>query len=67
MEKKFLIATDKNHHETMVAIFELMNKGENNLDDEEIELLKVMTVAAEKYEDEVLHLKSLMQPKQCCS
>jgi len=28
MEKEFLIATDRNYHETMVAIFELMNKGE---------------------------------------
>jgi HTH-type transcriptional regulator/antitoxin HigA len=63
MEEKFLISTDKNYHETMIAIFELMNKGEANLKDEEIELLKIMTVAAEKYEDEVLHLKPTMQPK----
>ncbi|MES2107513.1 MAG: helix-turn-helix domain-containing protein [Bacteroidota bacterium] len=63
MEKEFLIATDRNYHETMVAIFELMNKGEVNLNDEEIELLKVMTVAAEKYEDEILQLKPVKQPK----
>lgn len=63
MEEKFLISTDKNYHETMIAIFELMNKGEANLKDEEIELLKIMTVAAEKYEDDVLHLKPTMQPK----
>ncbi|MDB4918118.1 helix-turn-helix transcriptional regulator [Mucilaginibacter sp.] len=63
MEEKFLISTDKSYHETMIAIFELMNKGEANLKDEEIDLLKIMTVAAEKYEDEVLHLKPTMQPK----
>jgi len=33
------------------------------LNDEEIELLKVMTVAAEKYEDEILQLKPVKQPK----
>jgi HTH-type transcriptional regulator/antitoxin HigA len=63
MTKEFLIATDKDYHETMIAIYELMNKGENNLALEEIEKLKIMTVAAEKYEDEVLHLKPLKQPK----
>jgi HTH-type transcriptional regulator/antitoxin HigA len=63
MEEKFLISTDKSYHETMIAIFELMNKGEANLKDEEIDLLKIMTIAAEKYEDEILHLKPTMQPK----
>jgi HTH-type transcriptional regulator/antitoxin HigA len=51
MEKEFLITTDKNYHETMVVIYEIMNKGEANLTSEEIEQLKVMTIAAEKYED----------------
>lgn len=63
MEREFLITTDKNYHETMVAIFDLMNKGENNLNDKEVELLKVMTVAAEKYEDDILQLKPVKQPK----
>jgi antitoxin component HigA of HigAB toxin-antitoxin module len=63
MEKEFLIATDKNYHETMIAIYELMNKGEANLTPSEIEQLKSMTVAAEKYEDEILHLKPVIQPK----
>lgn len=63
MEKEFLIATDKNYHETMIAIYELMNKGETNLTPSEIEQLKSMTVAAEKYEDEILHLKPVIQPK----
>jgi HTH-type transcriptional regulator/antitoxin HigA len=63
MEKEFLIASDKNYHETMIAIYELMNKGEANLTPSEIEQLKSMTVAAEKYEDEILHLKPAIQPK----
>jgi HTH-type transcriptional regulator/antitoxin HigA len=63
MGKEFLISTDKNYHETMVTILELMNRGENNLSDEEIVLLRAMTIAAEKYEDEVLHLKPTLQPQ----
>jgi HTH-type transcriptional regulator/antitoxin HigA len=51
MEKEFLIATDKNYHETMIAIYELMNKGEANLLPEELAELKNMALAAEKYED----------------
>jgi len=63
MESNFLIATDKNYHETMIAIYELMNKGEAQLSNREIEQLKILTVAAEKYEDEVLHLKPVRQPQ----
>ena len=51
------ILTDKSYHETMVAIYELMNKGENNLMPDELNKLQTMALAAEKYEDEVLHLK----------
>lgn len=63
MEKVFIIATDKVYHETMIAIYELMNKGEAGLTPGEIDWLKVMTAAAEKYEDEILHLKPVKQPK----
>jgi HTH-type transcriptional regulator/antitoxin HigA len=63
MEKEFLISTDKNYHETMIAIYELMNKGETHLTSSEIEQLKLMTVAAEKYEDEILHLKPTKRPE----
>ena len=63
MEEEFLIATDKDYQETMIAIYELMNKGEANLILAEIEQLKLMTLAAEKYEDEILHLKPGRQPK----
>jgi antitoxin component HigA of HigAB toxin-antitoxin module len=62
MEKEFLILTDKDYHETMIAICELMNKGETHLTSAEIEQLKIMTWAAEKYEDKILHLKPAKQP-----
>lgn len=41
----------------MTAICELTNSGENNLTSEELEQLRIMAIAAEKYEDEALHLK----------
>jgi HTH-type transcriptional regulator/antitoxin HigA len=63
MENQFLIETDKNYHETMIEIYELMNKGEANLSTEELDRIEIMAVAAEKYEDEVLHLKPVRQPK----
>ena len=61
MGKEFFIKDDKSYHETMIAIYELMNKGEINLTSGEIEKLRMMSLAAEKYEDEVLHLKPLKQ------
>jgi antitoxin component HigA of HigAB toxin-antitoxin module len=57
------ILTDKSYHETMIAIYELMNKGEANLEPEELEELESMALAAEKYEDEILHLKPVKQPQ----
>ncbi len=63
MEKEKLTITDKSYHETMVAIYELMDKGEANLTEPEIVRLKEMTVATEKYEDEVLRLKPSKQPQ----
>jgi antitoxin component HigA of HigAB toxin-antitoxin module len=63
MEKRFLIETGKNYHETMIEIYELMNKGETNLSTEELDRLEIMAIAAEQYEDEVLHLKPVKQPK----
>jgi HTH-type transcriptional regulator/antitoxin HigA len=47
----------------MIEIYELMNKGEVNLTTDESMLLEKMAVAAEKYEDEVLLLKPIKQPK----
>jgi len=63
MMKDVTIATDKDYHELMIVIYELMNKGEADLSDEDIENLKLMTVAAEKYEDEVLGLKPVKKPQ----
>jgi HTH-type transcriptional regulator / antitoxin HigA len=63
MEKEFFIATDKEYYETMIAIYELMNKGEANLTKTEIEHLSTMTIAAEQYEDEILSLKPGRHPK----
>jgi antitoxin component HigA of HigAB toxin-antitoxin module len=63
METEFLIDTGKKYHETMIEIYELMNRGEINLTANEAMLLEMMAVAAEKYEDEVLRLKPIKQPK----
>ena len=57
---KYQINSKQVYHETMVAIYKLMNKGEQNLSPVELKSLAAMTVAAEKYEDEVLGL----QPKK---
>ena len=42
------------YHETMVAIYNLMNKGEAKLTKKELDKLESMSIAAEKYEDKVL-------------
>jgi antitoxin component HigA of HigAB toxin-antitoxin module len=60
---KFMINSKKAYHETMIAIYNLMNKGENNLTSVEIKKLTAMTEGAEKYEDEVLGLKPPKPPK----
>ena len=54
MEKELLITTEKDYQEIMIAIFELMEKGEDYLTTEEVKQLKRMTAAAEKYENEYL-------------
>lgn len=47
----------------MIAVYELMNKGEAQLTTSEIEELQKMTLLAEKYENEVMGLKPVKQPK----
>jgi antitoxin component HigA of HigAB toxin-antitoxin module len=54
---KYEIKSNKAYHETMLAIYELMDKGETNLTAAELKKLAAMSTAAEKYEDEVLGLK----------
>ncbi len=52
------IRTKKSYHETMVEIYDLMNKGETQLSKAELRKLHLMAKAAEKFEDEVLGLRS---------
>jgi HTH-type transcriptional regulator / antitoxin HigA len=60
---KYEINSKQAYHETMVAIYNLMNKGEANLRSSELKKLAAMTVAAEKYEDEVLGLQPKKDPQ----
>lgn len=53
---KYGINSKKAYHETMVAIYKLMDKGEANLSAADLKKVAAMSVAAEKYEDEVLGL-----------
>ena len=41
----------------MILIYDLINKGSANLDEKENEKLMAVTMAAEKFEDEILGLK----------
>ena len=54
---QFEIKTKKAYHETMVKIYNLMNKGEARLSKAELKKLELMAKAAEKFEDVVLGLK----------
>mgnify|MGYP003404863162 CR=1 FL=1 len=62
MKKVISIKTEKDYHEMMLAIYELMDKGENNLTASDLEELKNMTQLAELYEDEVLKLRPSKKP-----
>ena len=54
---KHEINSSQGYHETMAAIYKLMDKGEANLSATELKKLIAMSVAAEKYEDEELNLQ----------
>ncbi|MEO6637409.1 MAG: helix-turn-helix domain-containing protein [Ginsengibacter sp.] len=60
---KHIINSKKDYHETMVAVYNLMNKGEDNLTPVELKKLQSMATAGEKYEDEVLDLKPKRKPQ----
>ena len=60
---KHAIPSKKAYHETMVAVYNLMNKGEANLTTKELKTLEAMAKAAEEYEDIVLGLKPGKEPK----
>jgi len=57
------INSKKEYHESMVTVYDLMNKGEKNLSQQELKQLSQLSVAVEIYEEEVLGLKSLKPPK----
>jgi len=57
------ITSKKTYHETMVAVYDLMNKGEANLTAKELKTLAAMAKAAEEYEDNVLGLKPPKEPQ----
>ena len=59
---KHSINSKKEYHETMVKVFKLMDKGENNLSAAELKQLAAMSVAAERYEDEMLQLRPRKAP-----
>lgn len=57
MKNEFIIDSNKNYHGAMLAIYQIMNKGESNLKSDELEELESMSRAAERYEDDILYLK----------
>lgn len=59
----YYIQSKKHYHETMVKIYEMMNKGEQALSQEDVVLLSDMTKAAEKFEDEILKISFRTEPK----
>lgn len=59
---EYAIHSEKQYHEMMVKIYDLMNQGEAKLTEADVRKLTAMTVAAEKFEDDVLQLKSARQP-----
>jgi len=60
---KHTITSKKAYHETMVAVYKLMSKGEAELTENELQTLRAMAVAAEGYEDDVLGLKPGNRPQ----
>src|SRR5438445_4964483 len=60
---KHAITSKKAYHETMIAVYDLMNKGEANLTAKELKTLAAMAKAAEEYEDNVLGLKPVKEPQ----
>ena len=60
---KYVISSKKAYHETMVEVYNLMNKGEKNLTAKELKKLEAMAKAAEAYEDTVLGLKPGKAPQ----
>jgi antitoxin component HigA of HigAB toxin-antitoxin module len=60
---KIEIKSKKEYHEMMVTIYNLMNKRNGKLTKAETIKLTEMSIAAEYYEDHVLGLKLVKEPK----
>ena len=60
---KYQIKSKREYHQTMIQVYDLMNKGEHTLSEDQLSKLSVMAEAAEKYENEVLGLGVLKTPK----
>jgi len=54
MEKEIIITTEESYQQAMIAIFELMERGDEDLTAEEKQQLKQMTAATAKYENDYL-------------
>ncbi len=54
MEKELIITSEAVYQETMIAMYELMERGDEDLTPEEAKQLKQMTAATEKYEADYL-------------
>jgi antitoxin component HigA of HigAB toxin-antitoxin module len=59
---EYNITSEKHYHETMLLIYNLMDKGSENLNETDTQKLLAMSIAAEKFEDEVLGLKPAKKP-----
>ena len=59
---KKVIKSKKEYHETMVAIYNLMNIGQSKLTKLEIKKITVLSIASEEYEERVLGLKPYKKP-----
>ena len=60
---KYEIKNKQAYHSTMVEIYELMEKGSEYLTASQLKKLESMSVAAEKFEDEVLNLRPKKMPE----
>jgi HTH-type transcriptional regulator / antitoxin HigA len=62
MKNKIVITSKKQYHETMAAIYDIMNKGETNLTKQELQKVRRMSKAAELFEDKILELRPNYKP-----
>ncbi len=51
---EYTIKSEKAYHDTMIAVYELIERGEATLSADELKKLKAMSLAAEQYEHTML-------------